>query len=185
MVLALSDLVPKLPGIVAGMRHDDADCACSAGLMRAGTAPNIVPQHAELQGTLRTFTPEQATDALAALDPICAATADDFAVRAEIEIMYDTPPVTNDPSATAAVRRATEERIGEDRVITIPPVAPSDDMAEFLLRAPGCYFYVGAGSPEHPSGPHHSPTFDLDEGCLETGAVAIAAGAIALASAPT
>jgi amidohydrolase len=80
------------------------------------------------------------------------------------------------------VRAAAEPLVGAERVITIPPVAPSDDMSEFLLRAPGCYYYVGAGSPEHPSGPHHSPTFDLDEGCLRTGALSMAAGAIALAS---
>jgi amidohydrolase len=183
VVLAMSDLVPKLPGVVTGMSYEGSDCACSAGLVRAGTAPNVVPQHAELQGSLRTYTPQQTADARAALERVCKLTAEDFAVRAEVEIMYDTPPVTNDPDATAIVRAATEEHFGADRVRLIPPVAPSDDMSEFLLRAPGCYFNVGAGDPDRPSGPHHSPTFYLDEGCLEGGAVAIAAGAIALAAA--
>jgi amidohydrolase len=181
VVLALSDLVPKLPGIVTGMSFEGAECACSTGIMTAGTAPNVVPQHAELQGSLRTFTPQQTADARAALERVCKRTAESFAIRTEIEIMYHTPPVTNDPDATAKVRAATEERFGADRVLLIPPVAPSDDMSEFLLRAPGVYFNVGAGDPERPSGPHHSPTFYLDEGCLEAGAVAMAAGAVALA----
>jgi amidohydrolase len=183
VVLALSELVPKLPGVVTGMTYEGADCACSTGLMRAGTAPNVVPQHAELQGSLRTYTPQQTADARAALERVCKLTAEDFGVRAEVEIMYHTPPVTNDPDATAVVRAAAEEHFGADRVLLIPPVAPSDDMAEFLLRAPGVYFNVGAGDPEQPSGPHHSSTFQLDEGCLEAGAVAIAAGAAALAAA--
>jgi amidohydrolase len=182
VVLAISDLVPRLPGIVSGMRFEGSDCVCNAGLVHAGTAPNVVPQHAELQATLRTFTPEQTADARAALEAVCRTVAADFNVRAEVEVLSDTPAVSNDPEATATVRAAAEPLVGAERVITIPPVAPSDDMSEFLLRAPGCYYYVGAGSPEHPSGPHHSPTFDLDEGCLRTGALSMAAGAIALAS---
>ena len=185
VVLAISDLVPRLPGVVTGMTFEGSSCACNAGLVHAGTAPNIVPQHAELQATLRTFTPQQTADARAALDAVCRAVADDFDVRAEIEVLSDTPAVDNDPAATATVRAAAERLIGAERVITIPPVSPSDDMSEFLLRAPGCYYYVGAGSPEHPSGPHHSPTFDLDEGCLRTGAQSMAAGAVALATPTT
>ena len=181
MVLAISALAPKLPGVVSGMRYEGTDCACSTGMISAGTAPNVVPQHAELEGSLRTYTAEQTADARAALDAVVADVAADFSVRAEVEITYDTPPVTNDPAATATVRQATGSIVGDDHVLLIPPVSPSDDMSEFLLRAPGCYFYVGAGSPEHPSGPHHSPTFAIDEGCLEVGAKAMAAGALALA----
>jgi amidohydrolase len=183
VVLAVSALAPQLPGVVSGMRYEGSDCACSTGMINAGTAPNVVPQHAELEGSLRTYTAEQTADARAALEAVVAATAADFAVEAEVEITYDTPPVTNDPAATATVRGAAESILmNPDRVLTIPPVSPSDDMSEFLLRAPGCYFYVGAGSPDHPSGPHHSPTFALDEGCLESGALSMAAGAITLAT---
>ncbi len=54
-------------------------------------------------------------------------------------------------------------------------------MAEFLAELPGCYFFVGAADAQHRSGAHHSPTFRIDEGCLETGAVSLAAAAIGLA----
>src|SRR5262249_45622620 len=112
VILALSDLVPKLPGIVTGLRHEGADCSCSTGVMHAGTAPNVVPEHAELEGTLRTYTPMQAAEAKAALAAVCAATADEYSVHVEIEGLSETPAVTNDPAATATVQRVTGELFG-------------------------------------------------------------------------
>jgi len=181
VVLAIADLAGRLPGTVDGMRYEEATCACSTGMIHAGTAPNVVPQQAELQGTLRTYTTDQAAAAEAAIEDACQAVRDEFDVEVELDLVFGTGPVVNDVAATARVRRATEQLIGGGRVVPMPPVSPSDDMAEFLAELPGTYFFIGAGSSEHPSGAHHSPTFRLDEGCLDTGAVSLAAAAMALA----
>ena len=56
----------------------------------------------------------------------------------------------------------------------------SEDMSEFLDRAPGCYVLVGASDPElgwH--SPHHNPTFDFDERVLPTGVALMAGTALA------
>ncbi|MGZ4784264.1 MAG: M20 metallopeptidase family protein [Acidimicrobiales bacterium] len=181
VVLAVADLAGRLPGTVEGLRYEEAHCACSTGMIHAGTAPNVVPQLAELRGTLRTYTADQSAAGVAGIEDVCRMVADDFGVEVELDMVYGTPPVVNDIDATNRVRRATQQVLGGDRVLPMPPVAPSDDMSEFLALLPGCYYFVGAGDARHPSGAHHSPTFRLDEGCLETGALSLAAAAIGLA----
>ena len=44
-----------------------------------------------------------------------------------------------------------------------------DDFAEYILRAPGAYAYVGSGNPEKPNTElaHHNSCFDIDEDCLK------------------
>jgi metal-dependent amidase/aminoacylase/carboxypeptidase family protein len=73
--------------------------------------------------------------------------------------------------------------LGSAPVLDIPPMAPSDDVSEFLERIGGCYFFVGGGRPDGTSGMHHSVTLHLDEEALHTGALVLAQAAIDLAAA--
>src|SRR6185437_12927444 len=59
VVMAAAKLVAGLGGTVDGLVHENAACACSAGVVQAGTAANVLPSRAVVHGTLRTFTPEQ------------------------------------------------------------------------------------------------------------------------------
>ena len=56
VILAVSHLAPRLGEVVDGLSFEGTNCACSAGVISAGTAMNVVPRHAVLRGTLRTFT---------------------------------------------------------------------------------------------------------------------------------
>lgn len=86
----------------------------------------------------------------------------------------------NDATVTELVERVARGALGDERVARIPPVSPSDDVSEFLAIVPGCYFFVGAARPDGTSGPHHSPTFALDDGCLQVAARVLAGAAVAL-----
>jgi amidohydrolase len=182
VLLAVAQLAGELGAVVDGLETDGTACACSAGVLRAGSAPNVVPSTASLRGTLRTFTPAQSAAALAELDRRCAAIGDAFACELSVELSDHAPAVVNDVSVTEVVRRCAAAQLGEARVVTIPPVTPSDDVSEFFNRVPGCYFFVGAARPDGTSGPHHSPTFALDEDCLTAAAVVLASSAVAVAA---
>src|ERR1700722_3649155 len=56
VILAVSYLAPRLASVVEGLVYEGTQCACSAGVIEAGTANNVVPRHASLKGTMRTFT---------------------------------------------------------------------------------------------------------------------------------
>ena len=72
--------------------------------------------------------------------------------------------------------------LGADNVLRIPPTQPSDDVSEFLERLPGCYFFVGGGPGDGSGGPHHSPSFFVEDGSLRTGASVLVRSALALAT---
>ena len=182
VLCAVARLAVELDAVVEGMSHDGTACACSAGVLAAGTAPNVIPSSATLRGTLRTFTPEQSAAALAALGARCASIGEAYHCQLEVVLEDHAPAVRNDPGIADVVRAAARAALGDAQVLDIPPVTPSDDMSEFLNRVPGCYFFVGAARPDGTSGPHHSPTFALDDRCLPIAATVLATAAVELAN---
>jgi amidohydrolase len=182
VIVALAALVRGLSDVVAGMEHEGAAATCSAGVVRAGTACNILPSTAVVEGTLRTFTPAQREDALERLAHLCRRLNDEHGVIVQMILTMHAPPVVNDAAATRLVRSAAEAALGADRVIGGPPLAPSDDVSEILRRVPGCFFILGGARADGSSGMHHSPAFDIDEEALRIGTRVLVDGAIALAT---
>jgi amidohydrolase len=182
VIAALAALVRALPEAVAGMEHEGTAAACSAGLVRAGTACNVLPSTAVIEGTLRTFTLAQKAEALQRLAATCRRLGDEYGVTVQVTRTMHAPPVVNDTNATRLVQSAAEASLGPGRVITGLPVTPSDDVSELLARVPGCYFLLGGARADGTSGMHHSPTFDIDEESLRVGTRVLVDGAIALAT---
>jgi len=183
VVLAVSALAPRLGEVVEGLSFDGTDCACSAGVINAGTANNVVPRHAVLRGTLRTFTPDQQVFALARLESILGEIELEFEVTCTLELNEGTPAVHNNAAVVESVMGSAAKVVGAPSVIRVPPVSPSDDVSEFLDRVPGCYMFVGGALADGSSGMHHSPDFAVDDeacrvmaGVLATSAVELAQG---------
>jgi amidohydrolase len=181
VVLAISSLAPRLGEVVRGLTYEGTNCACSAGVLIAGTANNVVPRHAVLRGTLRTFTPEQQERALARLAEILAEVETVFGVSCEVQFDGGTPAVVNDAIVVSSVIESAAKVVGAEHVITIPPVTPSDDVSEFLRRVPGCYLLIGGALADGSSGMHHGPDFSIDDEACRTVAGVLAASAVDLA----
>jgi amidohydrolase len=182
VVLAVSEIAPRLSDIVEGLIFQGTTCACSAGVISAGTANNVVPRKALLRGTLRTFTAEQKDEALARLRALLSEVERNFTVICELQLDLGTPAVVNNPDVTKLVQQSAARVIGAANVLDFPPVTPSDDVSEFLRRAPGCYLFVGGALADGSSGMHHSPDFAIDDRACRVQAGVLAAGAVDLAS---
>jgi len=145
------------------------------GKVTAGTAYNIVAQEAELEGTIRTLTPELRCVTKERLETLACTTAALFGGTAEVAWRDNTSPLINDAAAAAEAQRLARSLFGAEHVITQRrPSLSGDDFAEYILRVPGVYVYVGSGNPNDPNTqvPHHSERFAIDEDCL-TAAVAL------------
>jgi amidohydrolase len=184
VIKATADLVSRLGSVAAGMTYEGASCVCSAGMLSAGTAVNVVPTTATVSGTLRTFTEEQREEAFLRLRAVCDVIADSHGVHVELTFPEHTPQVVNDGAVTDLVEAASREWLGPEHVIRMPPSSPSDDVSEFLNHLPGCYFFVGGANAEGTSGMHHSPTFSVEDASLRVGAGVVLRSAIAMAAAP-
>jgi amidohydrolase len=181
VVLAVSHLAPRLGEIVLGLSYEGTNCACSAGVIHAGTAKNVVPRHALLRGTLRTFTPAQQVEALRRLERLLDEVASAFGVECSLELGEGTPAVHNDPEIAKRVFASAGLVVGPANVMELPPASPSDDVSEFLDRVPGCYMFIGGALPDGSSGMHHSPDFSVDDAACRAVAGVLAACAVDLA----
>jgi len=182
VIKATADLVGRLGSAVEGLTYEGASCVCSAGMLHAGTAVNVVPTSAVVSGTLRTFTAEQRTDAIGRLQALCGAISDDHGVSVELELPEHTPAVLNDGPVTQLVEALAQGVLGNDHVLRMPPSSPSDDVSEFLRHLPGCYFFVGGANPDGSSGMHHSPRFSVDDAALRVRAAVVLRSGVLLAT---
>ncbi|HWE68351.1 MAG TPA: M20 family metallopeptidase [Acidimicrobiales bacterium] len=182
VIKATADLVSRLGLVAEGLTYEGADCICSAGTLRAGTAVNVVPTSATVTGTLRTFTDGQREETFARLRALCAAIGDAHGVTVELQVPERTPAVVNDGTVTDLVEAEAQVLLGANRVLRMPPSSPSDDVSEFLNHLPGCYFFVGGAGRDGSSGMHHSPTFSVEDESLRIGAGVVARSAVALAA---
>ena len=181
VILAVTHLAQLLGTAIAGLSFEGTDCACSAGVIQAGTANNVVPRRAILRGTLRTFSPNQFDEATRRLEHLAATTSREFAVECVFGIDIRTPMVINNPVITESFAKSAKRVVGDSMVIAHPPASPSDDVSEFLNERPGCYAFVGGAMPGGSSGMHHSPDFAVDDGALRVMAGVLASVAVDLA----
>src|ERR1700722_9563952 len=181
VILAVSHLAPRLGEVVDGLSFEGTNCACSAGVINAGTAMNVVPRHAVLRGTLRTFTPEQLVDALERLRSLLREVETMFTVTCSLELTDLAPAVVNNADIYEQVMKSATKVVGASGVMAIPPFTPSDDVSEFLNRVPGCYMFIGGANDDGSSGMHHSPDFQVQDGACRILAGVLAQSAVDLA----
>jgi amidohydrolase len=157
----------------------------TVGYIQAGTKNNVIPDHAELGLTVRSFKAEVRKQVLAAITRITNAEAEAAgAPRVPLIEHYEaTDSVYNDPALAERLRGVLESALGKDNVITEPPATASEDFSYFVEQGiPGFYFGLGGADPEKlaqakaagtmlPS--NHSPLFAPDvDPALRTGITA-------------
>jgi amidohydrolase len=181
VILAVSHLAPRLGEVVEGLSYEGTNCACSAGVINAGTAMNVVPRHAILRGTLRTFTPDQQVESLARLRSLMQEIEAMYVVECSLELSDVAPAVVNNVDVYEQVMKSATKVVGASGVMTIPPFTPSDDVSEFMNRVPGCYMFIGGANDDGSSGMHHSPDFQVQDASCRIVAGVLAQSAVDLA----
>jgi amidohydrolase len=145
------------------------------GTICGGNAFNIVAEHVELKGTVRThdevlreFMPER-------IGRIVKGITEALKGTYRLDYQFGYPPVVNDAAMTDLVRRIGIGIVGKEGMIDVAPTMTSDDMGFFLEQVPGCYFFVGAGNSEKGlEQPHHNARFDFDEEAMPVGVEVLA-----------
>jgi len=136
----------------------------------AGTAHNVIPETAELTGTVRTFDAELRTRIPQVMERIIKGVTE--AHGATYEFVYERGyrPVINDPTVTQELAEVVEAACGPNVLVQLRPTMGGEDFSAFLQKAPGSFFFIGAGNAERGIvHPHHHPRFDIDERALKTG----------------
>ena len=147
------------------------------GSLHSGTAGNIIPQTATMQGTLRTHSEQTRRKLKRRMDEVCQYTAKAFGGEAKLTFSFGIPVLFNDAAMAETLAQTLKTHFGEDCVHKIDmKLAGSEDFAELSLRVPSVYLSIGTGHEKDgfPYGQHH-PKVIFDESCMKNGAAAYAA----------
>jgi len=133
----------------------------------AGTAFNITAGQAELAGTTRTFDREIWDSWTSRMDKIVRGVCEAMGAKYELNYQQNYPPLLNDPQMAEVVRRCAALVAGREKVIEPEPTMGGEDMAFYLEKSKGCFFFLGVG--REGCATIHNPKFDFNEEVLLTG----------------
>jgi amidohydrolase len=165
-VVIAAQLITTLQTLVSREADPVDQAVISITSVHGGTAFNVIPESVELKGTLRTFAQSTREGLHQRILDLSEALVAGQRGQLEVDWREGSPPVVNDEAATERVRQVAMSVTGVERVETASPIMGGDDMALWLERAPGCYWFVGASGSDASAFAHHHPRFDIDEAAL-------------------
>jgi amidohydrolase len=147
--------------------------------IHSGTAFNIIPQTAELNGTIRTFDLEIRKLVHERFEQIVSGIASSMGCQSEIAIKQVTAPVINNEEVADSVLRSVRSVFpGKDIADHSYLTMGAEDMGYMQEKADGCYFFIGSANDEKKLNyNHHHPKFDFDEEALINGVALMATAA--------
>ncbi len=165
-------IITALQTLISRETSPFSPAVITIGVVKAGTAFNIIPETAELQGTMRAYSKEHREKLIRRISEVASGVASAMGATCAVKVFDGCPPCTNDAAMTEVVQNAAVESVGADKVDNgeVVMTTGSDDMAYFLKAVPGCYFIVGAKNAEKGANyPHHHPRFNVDEDAMPIG----------------
>jgi len=144
----------------------------TVGKLNAGSAFNIIADTATLRGTIRTFNRETHAKIPEMVERVISGVCESMGANYKLDYIRQTSPLVNSAEMCELVAQCATEVVGAENVIRDESVRTmgGEDMAYFLERVPGCYFFLGTRNEARGFvHPHHSPRFDIDESALPIG----------------
>ena len=163
-------LITDLPAGLTKLTDSRDAVTMVFGQVHAGHAPNVIPTRAELAGTLRVRGRASWDSVQEIVESLVEATITPFGATYELDYQRGSPPVDNDPQATAVLRAATHAALGRDAGVPTQQSVGNEDFSWLLERVPGAYGRLGVrpvGAPRWAD--LHAGGFDIDEGAIPAG----------------
>lgn len=178
-IVTAADIVLALQTIASRGIDARKPVVVTVGRFEAGTAWNIIPAQAVLEGTIRTHDEAVRRRVLEQLDRIARHTALAHGATAEVATTSYGAVTKNDPALVARMKPTLARVAGAANVIEVEPFMGSEDFAEYAQRKPGMFIFLGVRN-EAIGAVHwlHTPYTKIDEAALPLGARLLAMLAI-------
>ncbi|MEW1721273.1 amidohydrolase [Streptomyces sp. NPDC093109] len=179
LVTAAAKVATEVPALLARRVDARSGLAVTWGRIAAGHACNVIPQHAELSGTVRCLDLPAWRDAPdlvhAAIDEVAAL----YGAKTVIDYVRGVPPVVNDPAVTELLRAAQTARRGSYAIEDTEQSLGGEDFSWYLERVPGAMARLGVRRPgSQDRYDLHRGDFDVDELAITAGVELFTAAAL-------
>tara|TARA_R110000850_G_scaffold30630_2_gene84232 strand:+ start:82499 stop:83779 length:1281 start_codon:yes stop_codon:yes gene_type:complete len=136
----------------------------TVGKITAGTRFNIIPESAEMIGTVRTLDPDMREMIIRRMNEMVPAIAKAYGGDASISFQNNTGITFNDLELTAQMLPTLQAVAGEENVELVKATTGGEDFSFFQEEVPGLYFFLGGMTPGNKTPyPHHTPDFMIDD----------------------
>jgi amidohydrolase len=170
-VLIASHMIVALQQLVSRQAKPGVPTVLSFGKVIANGATNIIPDEVKIEGTFRTFNEEWRADAHLRMKKMAESLAEGMGGKCEFNVMKGYPFLVNDEKLTSSARKYAEEFLGAENVEDLDIWMAGEDFAFYSQEISACFYRLGTRNEEKGiTSPVHTPTFDIDESALETGA---------------
>jgi len=178
LTYALAKLVTDLPGALSRRLDPRAGASLVWGIVRSGSAKNVIPSSGEAVGTVRMLDGVAWVEAEGLIRELIAQIVAPYGVGAEVSYIRGVPPVVNEPVSTAMLARAVESVVGESGHVFTAQSLGGEDFAWYLESVPGAMGRLGTRTPGGPTYDLHQGNLRIDEGAVVIGAKVLAAAAL-------
>jgi hippurate hydrolase len=171
---AAAEMITSLQTMVT-RRFDVFDpVVVTVGAVSAGTASNVIPDTADFQATVRTFSAASGDAIGGLLTAVCEGVAHAHGVEVDVQYFREYPATVNDPLQAGFVADVVADVFGADQFLPMEfPEAGSEDFSRVLQAVPGSYMMLGASmSDDLQNAPsNHSPLARFDDRVMTRGAL--------------
>ncbi len=173
LVTAIARMAADLPGALARRMDPRWGVSLVWGRIASGSAPNVIPQHAELEGTVRCLELAGWREAPDLLHELIAKLAETYRAKWTLDYHRGVPPVVNEADSVTLLDEAMNARFGGDGVQVVEGTEQSlggEDFSWYLEHAPGALARLGVRAPgEATVRDLHQGRFDVDERAIGIG----------------
>ena len=148
----------------------------SVTMIHTGEATNVVPDHCEMQGTVRTFTTEVLDMIEQRMREVANHTCAAFGATCTFEFERNYPPTVNHAAETQFAKEVMHSIVGENNVVVQEPTMGAEDFSYMLQAKPGVYCFIGNGDGVHREIGHgegpctlHNPNYDFNDELIPLG----------------
>ena len=169
-ILAVGELIGQIHTIVSRSINPLDSAVITIGKVSGGTAFNIIPDEAEILGTVRSLSQKVREELKSRMEEVTQGVAKSFGMDYHFDFQWGYPALINDPEMSRLVAAACAKGIGKEKVEFIRPSMGGEDFAYYLEKVPGSFFRLGCRNEEKGIvNPFHSSRFNIDEEVLPFG----------------
>jgi hippurate hydrolase len=168
-VVVAAHIVTALQTIVSRNVAPAQTAVVSVTRIQGGAAYNVIPDSAQIAGTVRAFSRAVMEQIETALRRIATGVAEGLGARAEVDLRWIFAPTVNHATEAEFAASVCNEIVGVEHVDREPPlIMASEDFSFMLEKVPGCYINIGSGEGE-PRREVHNPGYDFNDRALPLG----------------
>jgi amidohydrolase len=172
-IVVSTEIISALQTIVSRQSElTKAPVVITVGKFHSGLRPNIIPEEALLEGTIRTLDSKMQKETHERIRKVATTIAEAMGATAEVTIDTKTLVTYNEPELVKMMLPSLQTAAGKENVTEREWVTGAEDFSYFGTKAPAFFIYIGGmpkGADKSKAPPHHTPDFYIDDSRLDLG----------------